>query len=211
MKNRKATKFIAALALVAAIGVGATLAYFTDTDAALNTVTMGHVDIDLEEPEFEKNPNNKIDNVKPNQVIAKDPTVTVGAESEDAYVRMKLEIAGLTTDQVTELLSTNTAGEYKYFDIDITEWTYSDGYFYYTGTYAADQEAGVLKAGQSVKLFENVTIPDVWGNEVADTTFTINVTAEAIQADNFNPTTVNGVYGWYTSNEEVVTPESYNG
>ena len=52
MKNKKLKTLVASLALVGAIAVGATLAYFTDSQEAVNTITMGHVDIDLDEPNF---------------------------------------------------------------------------------------------------------------------------------------------------------------
>ena len=45
MKKKSIITMVAALAFVGAIGVGSTLAYFTDNDAATNVVTMGHVDI----------------------------------------------------------------------------------------------------------------------------------------------------------------------
>ncbi len=48
MKKKKILTMVAAVALVAVIGVGATLAYFTDKDSKTNVVTMGKVDIDLE-------------------------------------------------------------------------------------------------------------------------------------------------------------------
>ena len=46
---KKKTILVAAIAvmLVAALVVGGTLAYFTDTDAAKNTFTVGNVKIDL--------------------------------------------------------------------------------------------------------------------------------------------------------------------
>ena len=47
MKNRKLLVAATSTALVAVVGIGATLAYFTDSDDATNVVTMGHVDINL--------------------------------------------------------------------------------------------------------------------------------------------------------------------
>lgn len=200
MKNKKLTKVIASAALVGLLGVGATLAYFTDNDSAKNVITMGHVDIDLDEPTWEaNNPGGEIENVKPGDKIAKDPRVTLAADSEDAYVRVKLEITGLDSDKITDLLSKNDDGSYKYLDIDTSKWTASGEYFYYND---------VLTAGDKVVLFNNVTIPTTWGNEVVNTTFNIDITAEAIQADNFEPSTVNGVYGWFADGEEV-TVDTY--
>ena len=49
MKKKSLVSLLAAVSLVAVVGVGSTLAYFTDSDVATNVVTMGHVDIVLTE------------------------------------------------------------------------------------------------------------------------------------------------------------------
>ena len=105
MKKRKVISLVAAVTVVAAMGIGATLAYFTDQAEQTNVVTMGHVDIDLEEPRFsEENEDNTITHVVPNQEITKDPTIVVAADSESAYLRVRLIFEGLTEDQIAELL-----------------------------------------------------------------------------------------------------------
>lgn len=197
MKKKKLFTLVAAVSLVAVIGVGSTLAYFTDSDSAKNVVTMGHVDITLTEPEFSKNEDNTISNVVPNQVITKDPTITVAEDSESCYLRAKIDFSDDLTDmQAEELLA----------KIEIKDgWVLStDGYYYYQNIVEKTAE------NKEVVFFDKVTIPELWGNEVADLTFEINVTAEAIQADNFEPREVNGVYGWYTSEDVAVTAETYS-
>ena len=105
MRNKRIIALAGTVALVGVVGVGATLAYFTDTDNTLNTVTMGHVDIDLDEPIFSaENENNTIENVTPNQTITKDPTITVKADSESCYLRAKVQINGLEPNWDAELL-----------------------------------------------------------------------------------------------------------
>lgn len=199
MKKRKVISLVAAVAVVAALGIGATLAYFTDQAEQTNVITMGHVDIDLEEPRFsEENEDNTITNVVPNQEITKDPTVVVAADSESAYLRVKLVFGGLTEDQIAELLPG--------MDINAAKWVLStDGYYYY--------QSKITKAGaeQRVPVFTTVHIPETWGNEVADTSFTINIKAEAIQADNFTPTTNDGgkIIGWNYSDGTAITAENY--
>ena len=209
MRNKKLFSLIIAVALVAVVGVGATLAYFTDNDVAKNVVTMGHVDIELEEPHFDKakddegNPNpdfdgtedNKISKVLPGQVVPKDPTITVQKGSADAYIRAQVKYDGLTKEQIADLQLT--------LEPDWTEGT--DGYYYYNK---------IVKADDKVVLFKEVNIPKTWGNDVADMTFEINVFAEAIQADNFEPVkTGEAITGWgevtvetYEAAGGVVTP-----
>lgn len=173
MNKKKLFTLVGSLALVGVIGIGATLAYFTDSDTETNVVTMGHVDIDLDEPIFsQENENNTITGVVPNQPIYKDPIISVQQGSEDAYIRAKIEFTGLDDTQIKQLRAN--------INVDKSKWYYNetDQYYYYQGT---------LLAGQEVYLFDTVVIPASWGNEIADETFQIKVTAEAIQARNFSP------------------------
>lgn len=195
MKNKKLKTLVASLALVGAIAVGATLAYFTDSQEAVNTITMGHVDIDLEEPNFPED--KEIDDVTPNQEITKDPTIIVKADSEDMYLRAKIELEGFNNVD-----DADTHKEQLLDNINIQPgWMLADdGYYYF------QYVVGKTNVDQKIVFFDKVTIPAEWGNEVADLTFKINVTAEAIQADNFTPETDdNGnIVGWNN-----VTPETY--
>lgn len=81
---KKKTILVAAIAvmLVAALVVGGTLAYFTDTKTADNTFTMGNVAITLDETNVAEDAptGSRVDgntyNVYPGQTVTKDPTVT---------------------------------------------------------------------------------------------------------------------------------------
>ena len=198
MSKKKLALLTLSLVLVATIGAGATLAYFTDSDAATNVITMGHVDIDLDEPNYDPDdPNtpedegedNTITDIVPGEVITEDPTITVAQGSADAYLRASITLGdNLSEQQAAELLE----------GIVINDgWVLAeDGYYYYQS---------VVKEGESAVLFNEVTIPAAWGNEVADMTITIDVAAEAIQADNFEPEMADGVIvGW-----NDVTAETY--
>ena len=201
MKKKSIITMVAALALVGAIGVGSTLAYFTDNDAASNTRTMGHVDIELSETstgEYEElNKGLKFTNIVPGDEISKVPVIEVVKGSEDCYLRAKIEITDLDDIEdgyAAELLSNINTGDYDWVKGD-------DDYFYYVG----GENAGIVGAEDEITLFTTVKIPTGWGNEVADKTFDINITVEAIQADNFEPTTTDGVISWGD-----VTAETYN-
>lgn len=194
MKKKKILTMVAAVALVAVIGVGATLAYFTDKDSKTNVVTMGKVDIKLEEPVFSENyDGNTITDVKPNQSIVKDPKITVEDGSLDAYVRAKIVFEGLNQDQIDDIL--------PLIDIDTEKWFLStDGYYYYQAP---------MTAGASDYLFQSVKIPEKWGNEVSGLTFKINVFAEAIQADSFTPYSERGlIMGWRDSDGNDIQAET---
>ena len=214
MNKRKLTALVASLSLVAVVGIGATLAYFTDNASTQNIVTMGHVDISLTENEVTKNENGDyivddtkpvteeglvFDGVLPGDTIPKNPTINLLDGSVDAYVRIKMDIAaddGSTISQADlDVLESNLRAEI----LEDTNWYYNsaDGYYYYTP---------VLSAEESAVLFETVTIPgEEWKNNTADQSFTISLQAEAIQADNFTPD-MNGtqVTGW-----KGITAETY--
>lgn len=205
-----------AVVLVAAVVVGTTLAWFTDTEAKTNVVTLGNVDITLEEPSFnDADPSTPEieygETIMPGEVITKDPTIT-NVSDFACYVRAKIEFTG-PTDK-TELSDDDLYFKYtdpntqavSYISINDAsangnKWVKSGEYWYYTEP---------LKKNDAVVLFDTVIVPEEWNNEVANQDFSISVSAEAIQADNFQPKEVNGVYGWYNSNGDEVTVENYD-
>lgn len=193
-KKKKIALLVTSLALIATLLIGGTLAYFTDSDEATNVITLGKVDGTLtetgEEDRDDGTTGKDYENVKPGQELEKDPTLTLAADSEDAYARFHVTFTGLTDTQVSELKFYKGTEEVK-FD--------GNGYFYV-------QE--IMEANDTFVLFDKVVIPTSWGNEMAEKTFNINVVVELIQADNFTPgTDANGnIDSWGT-----VTIEKYNG
>lgn len=74
------------IALLAVSIAGASLAYFTDTQEADNVFTMGDVDIELEEPDWDPDPE---DGFNPGVEYAKNPYVTNTGDT-DVWVRIKV-------------------------------------------------------------------------------------------------------------------------
>ena len=89
MKKKRVTALAGSLSLVAVIGIGATLAYFTDQTDTQNVINMGHVDIDLVEHEITQDEDGNwvydetkpvtsegliFTDVYPGETVAKDPT-----------------------------------------------------------------------------------------------------------------------------------------
>lgn len=152
--------------------------YFTDKDTKQNVITLGKVDGSLNEttddPDAEETPDGiEYDKIKPGQDLSKIPTVTLADDSEDAYLRMQVNISGLE--------AFNGYAEAVEAGLDIgTDWVKgTDGYYYY--------QKRMTKSETSSAIFTTVKIPNEWGNEVAEATFTIDLQAELIQADNFEP------------------------
>ena len=181
MNKKKLYTLVGSLVLVGAIGVGATLAYFTDNDVATNVVTMGHVDIDLDEPNYTPGIDNVMEDLVPGETITKDPTITVAENSQPAFIRAKIEFlmdgAPMGAKYASELEGQLTLEGTKL--VEDTSWKKGEGNYYYF-QYEVDP-------GEKIVLFDEVTIPSNWGNDVADSEIQIIVSAEAIQSENFEP------------------------
>ena len=94
---KKQIVLIVSLALVIAVGIGATIAWLTDkTDTVVNTFTVGDVAIGLTEtPNTDSDSDGKNDiwtaKMIPGTTLPKDPVVTVEAGSEVCWVFVKVE------------------------------------------------------------------------------------------------------------------------
>lgn len=90
--KKKIIAAVVSLSLVFSMVIGGTLAWLIDkTDSVKNTFTYGDINIDLEEatgPDYEMVPGN---------TIAKDPVVTVEAESETCWLFVEIVEGGVVT------------------------------------------------------------------------------------------------------------------
>lgn len=189
MKKKNILTLVLALVLVAALAVGGTLAYFTDTDEAGNTFTMGNVNINLKESDdegatWEEN-GLTYGNVLPGNEEKKMARVTVETGSADCYVMVKVEVVpttvfnpdtgtGFTQEDVNALYAAVRTA------IGTTNWTVTPA----EGGPLQCVYNGTATAGQDLDLFTTITIPIDFGNNVAGQAFSINLTAYAIQSDN---------------------------
>lgn len=94
--SKKIIAVAAAIILAAIAVVGGTLAWFTDKGAATNVLTTGKVNVTLDETvdeDAEANEDGGYDfSIMPGDEITKKPYLTLGTDSEDAYVRMKFTV-----------------------------------------------------------------------------------------------------------------------
>lgn len=106
MKTKSIVLMATALMLATVLAVGGTLAYFTDSDKAENTFTVGNVDLDLTESEW--NAENASHKLIPGVLIDKDPCITLGSTSENAYV-----VATITVNHWSAVKAMMTANSLK--------------------------------------------------------------------------------------------------
>ena len=139
--KKKTFVLLLALVLIAGAAVGGTLAWLTDTtDAVQNTFTTSDIKITLAESE-----NLKLQMV-PGCTIAKDPKVTVKANSEKCYLFVKIE------------KSTNF-DTYMEYAID-TDWKALagvDGVYYIEIDTAAEKGVAFNILGAGTKAFDGIT------------------------------------------------------
>ena len=88
--KKKLTLVVTCVVLVAAMVIGGTLAYFTDTtEEKKNTFTVGGVDISLTEDSWKEEEDHTL---MPGKSFAKDPKITVANGSQDAWVFLKVDL-----------------------------------------------------------------------------------------------------------------------
>ena len=207
-KSKALLLALCAVLLVAASVLG-TLAYLTADDSVTNTFTVGKVAITLDEAkvntdgayaeEHDTRVKNNAYHLLPGHTYYKDPTVTVSAGSEAAYVRMIV-----TVENIDKLKATLT--DPKYYGTDGTfllqslcggwdpaVWEYK-GYTESsdskTGNYEFRYYQVVSKSENATKLddlFETITVPSEIDNDhlanLEEVKIVVN--AHAIQADGF--------------------------
>lgn len=137
--KKKTLALVLALTLLVAGVVGGTLAWLTDQTAEVkNTFTVGDINIGLTETTADYK-------MVPGNTIAKDPTVTVKANSEACWLFVKVTESANLDDFITYAIATG--------------WTELEAGVYYreVPASAADQTFSVL-AGDAVTVKNDVTI-----------------------------------------------------
>ena len=207
-KHKALLLTLCAVLLVAATAFG-TLAYLTDTEAVKNTFTVGSVGLSLNEADvkpdgsYETNHDSRVQaneyHLLPGHTYIKDPTVTVDAGSEAAYVRMIV-----TVENIDKLKAALPDSEYYGTDgtfllqmlcggWDADTWLF-EGYTEKAdgteGYYEFRYKEVVKKSETATKLddlFETITVPGEIDNEHLAylANVKIVVAAHAIQADGF--------------------------
>lgn len=178
--KKKIVSVCLVVCLLATAIIGTTLAYFTDDATVTNTFTVGKVTITMDETDVniygEKDGDTRVTaneyKLIPGRSYTKDPTIRVGADSEDCYLFVTIDngISG-----VIEAL-------------DLTGWTYvAEGNYYYYG----EGKGTVMSENGEAVVFNGFTVLTTVDADalqaVADETIVVN--AYAVQADGFGSAT----------------------
>lgn len=179
---KKATKIIALLlcaVLLVGASVAGTLAYLTSTGSVTNTFTVGEVEITLKEKALDVEtgkqqtggtPVTGLQEIKliPGRTIEKEPFITVGDDSEDCWLFVKVE-NGL-----------EGAGEITWAEGD---WTQINGtnYWKYKETVSAEAVVTVFTGFVCDKDLGHDDLDDFEGAEIVITAYAIQ--SEGVSAD----------------------------
>ena len=204
MKNWKKSALLClcAIALMAATVLG-TMAWLTDQASVVNTMTVGKVDITVDEAKV--NPDgtpvagaNRVKENKyhliPGQTYTKDPTMTVMKDSEKAYVRILVTVN--CYDKLTAIFGDSFLPQYFVSGWDNAVWVstqeISEDAENNTATYEFRYKESVKPDGTSdvvlPALFTSFTIPGTLDGEDLESinNLKITVTGHAIQATGFD-------------------------
>lgn len=183
--KRKLVLTITAIMLAAALAVGGSLAYFTDTQEAENVFTIGNVTIDLEEPKWDCTGKKDAEDVYPGEALAKDPIVS-NTGANPCFVRI----------QVTGLDQFGDEGEIQYRTNYVVgalgqNWVKEGDYFYFSKP---------LPTGMSTSaLFDSIVMPTGLTEHPELGECSVNVIAQAVQAQGARPS--------YAEVEQMTVPE----
>lgn len=168
LRNRRIAMTVALVLVVALVSIGGTIAWLTDTTSPVeNTFTVGDINITLTET-------SKDYKMVPGNTIAKDPKVTVTANSEACYLFVKIE----ESDNLQQFINYTVA----------TGWTALTGV---TGVYYREVAATTVDTSFDVLANNQVSVKDSVTKTMMNdlqkagaTQPTLTFTAYACQKDN---------------------------
>lgn len=210
MTKSKRKQVVITMAIIAVMTIAGTSAYFTASEEVTNKWTVGKVEIDLQETEYEKHKDEETKDITPNMELHKDPKVN-NTGNNDAFVFMRVRIPKATVKVASQNGSAPaSATMQELFDYRWNNgWTVIDTrevkdgaatYQEYVVTYGTSNECTALKPGQTTSvLFVNgdgdhiankgaaglITLKNVIeGQGLENVTLNLNVESFAIQTEN---------------------------
>lgn len=189
---------ITAIILALVLIIGGIVAYFTDTDTATNTFTLGSIDIEVVEENWNEN---NAKNIVPLQSITKDPKIENKGKSS-AYVFAEV---------VVPYVNATLEGETEASDIDLFEYEVKTGwvqvgsavkkeadktntYIYaYVGTTNTDTMEALAASASTPTLFDSIKMKNVHestpeSSTIQNSTKVVDVKGYGIQSEGLNVT-----------------------
>ena len=229
MKKNMIKGSIAVLGLTAVLTTGGLIAYFTDTDAQTNTFTVGKIEVDLTEPEWNKYPDTDKDGIPdpaedmtPNKTIKKDPTITnTGVNDQFVFATVQVpckNIIAVDPDgtrkpaALTDLYSyTTNPGWVKLGTYEVRDGSGVTAHKYLY-TFAENKTCTALEAEKSTNpIFSKITsVNAVEGQGLEEQQFEMPIEVFAIQTSDLNGGKTSPADVWKVySNQNSIT-EQFN-
>lgn len=191
LKNKKFMILVTALVLL--LTVGGVSAYFTSTDHATNYWTVGDIEIELLEAEYDKVPAEERTNITPNKAFIKDPVIW-NTGTNDAFVFLRFSVPKQDVQIADQTGSVQDSHVQELFDYTINDgWTKvsedtsATDKNIYVYSYGTETDCKALKAEASTpSLFQDneITFINVLeGQGLEGTTLEIPVESFGIQTD----------------------------
>lgn len=156
---------ILSILLIATIGIGITLAYFTATANVSGNITLGDpVTISITQGGASVSSLTFSGDALPGTVYSQAIGVQAPADMTEALMRAKLTISN--TDGASTTVDASTTSDWQLGD---------DDYHYYKGT---------VNANDAIDFITTITVPTSLTNADANKTYTIDVVVETIQQAN---------------------------
>lgn len=212
MNKKKLVVVLAALVAVLTIAIGGTLAYFTDTEKATNVMTVGKVDINLEEYMFTED-GEKVPFDSDEAMVMYPMTDEQGMESKnkivdvyndspsDVYIRTLVAFEKMTTEKTFDgnrihyrAFETNNYADQGVYGVDWQNSYYGEleinGVMYDVHVFDTVDGAKIpsgarVQSLQAVWLDKNVANEDVVNGLGEDGKMDILVVAQGVQTENF--------------------------
>ena len=193
MKKNKT--IIAAVVLLLVFMVGGAIAYFTDTDSATNTFTIGDIDISIHEDHWVAADGL---NLMPGETVAKDPVIKNDSANNPAYVFAEVEVPCTTEATPQQLFSYSVNSGWT----QLSSTACAAGKATYVYYYGSDGSLQSLAAGATTTnpVFSEVTLLSTLKGDEAGINDNLNIVVNGygIQAEglpqNSTPTTVWGLF-----------------
>ena len=209
--KKKILALVLVFAIALALGIGGTMAWLTaESKSVVNTFTVGDITIDLNETDVDEDGNTKANAYKvgPGSSYAKDPYVTIAANSEACWLFVKVEESGGIVEidgkntQFSDFLSytVNTSEDewtempgkagYYYRSVSATGNTDSDPIYILTGEGSGANKNGYVSVKNTVtKAMGNKLDVEKKTTTTNDDIPTLTFSAAAVQSENVNTVT----------------------
>lgn len=195
LRKRNIVLIVLAMLLLLA-AVSSALAFITRTGEVKNRITYGNVELELIENTIENGVEIPFTQAEPVRVTGGEYSRIVRVKNtgkHPTYVRLALYLTAADDSGKEQVLPT----DFYSFDINDTDWTESEGWYYYTPEALTENE-------ETTALITKIMFDHTKLNEVSGWNITLHIRADAVQSEN-NGDTVWEADGW-PADQGGVTP-----